>query len=271
MLESEAVRTAVLPHLGAKIVSLFDKRSRREWLVGPGSRPLQKIPYGADFVEQDMSGWDEMFPTIVACAYPAPGENLGAVLPDHGEVWTLPWTFEFSPPDALRCTVSGAALPYRLTRTLTFSSPDQVMLHYELENIGPERMPFLWAAHPQFAGGGDAQIVLPAQVKKVCNTLPAEWGWGEPERRFDWPEAVGVDGRKVRIDQIGPASLHQARKFFALPEQTVGWAGLIRRPADDWLRLDWDPNQVPYLGLWIDEGRISQECGGCSRTDDRFL
>lgn len=70
--------TVVVPEMGAKLVSLADKRSGLEWLAGPADRPFRPVPYGADFVQQDMSGWDEMFPTIVACAYPAPGENHGS-------------------------------------------------------------------------------------------------------------------------------------------------------------------------------------------------
>lgn len=259
VMESDIVRITVIPQLGAKLVSLFDKRSQLEWLVGPGERPLQQVPYGADFVEQDMSGWDEMFPTIVACGYPVQGENFEAPLPDHGEVWTLPWTIEPAQSNTLRLSVTGKVLPYKLTRTLKYNTPDSIQMYYEVENLGQEPIPFMWAAHPQFACGDEAQIVLPSHVKTVCNTLPAEWGWGEPETRFDWPEAVTDSGQRVRIDRVGPASLYQARKFFTLPDATVPWAGLIRYPAGDWLRLDWDPNQVPYLGLWVDEGRISHE------------
>jgi hypothetical protein len=120
-------------------------------------------------------------------------------------------------------------------------------------------MPYIWAAHPQIVCSDGAQVILPAQVQGVCNVLPAEWGWGELETRLAWPQALNGEGQRVRIDRTGPASLKQARKFFALPEMPVSWAGLIRQPAQDWLRFDWDPNLVPYLGVWVDEGAISQE------------
>jgi len=257
VLENDTIRTVVVPDLGAKLVSLMDKRTQLEWLIDPGDRPLIKISYGANFVDQDMSGWDEMFPTIIACPYPAPGDNTGTPLPDHGEVWPLSWVLETARPDTLCLSVEGKALPYRLTRTLLYSATDTLQMQYSLENLGQESMPYVWAAHPQFICGDGAQIVLPSQVKEVCNTIPADWGWGEPETRFDWPQALSVDGQRVRIDQSGPASLHQARKFFVVPETPVNWAGLIRRQEKDWLRLDWDSNQVPYLGLWVDEGTFS--------------
>jgi len=258
VLESETIRTVVVPDLGAKLVSLIDKRTQREWLVGPGDRPFKKVDYGADFVDQDMSGWDEMFPTIVACNYPVPGGEYGRTLPDHGEVWPQSWFLEPAPENALRLSVEGRALHYRLTRTLSYSDTNTLQMHYELENKGRGRMPFIWAAHPQFDHGADAEIVLPPQVKQVCNTIPPEWGWGEPETRFDWPVAVNVDGHRMRIDRAGPATLKQARKFFVVPETSVRWAGVIRQPAKDWLRFDWDPELVPYLAIWVDEGAINQ-------------
>ena len=259
VLENETIRTVVVPDVGAKLVSLFDKRTEREWLVGVGKRPFQKIPYAASFTDQDMSGWDEMFPTIVACGYPAPGKFAGAPLPDHGEVWTMPWTVDTTNSDALRTSVTGKALPYRLTRTLAYRASDSLLMHYELENLSGEPMPFMWAAHPQFACPDGAEIVLPSQVKEVCNTLPADWGWGEPEQRFDWPEAINVNGEPIRIDQTGPVTLNQAYKFFVVPEISANWASVIQNKTKDWLRFDWDAAQVPYLGIWVDQGVFSHE------------
>jgi galactose mutarotase-like enzyme len=259
VLESDHVRTVVLPELGAKIVSLLDKRAKCEWLIGPGTRPLDKVDYGAVFVDQDMSGWDEMFPTVVACDYPVPGEKFGATLPDHGEVWPLAWRPGPGDADEICLSVMGRALHYRLSRTLSFSAPDTLQLEYEVENLSHETMPYLWAAHPQFDSGGELEIILPDEVKAVCNVLPAEWGWGQPETRAAWPQAVNSHGLSQAINHVGPRTLKSARKFFVLPESPVGWAGLIRRPGQAWLRLEWDPDLVPYLGIWVDEGRISDE------------
>jgi galactose mutarotase-like enzyme len=143
VLDTDVLSIVIIPELGAKIVSLFDKRSQLEWLVGPGARRLKKVPYGATFTEQDMSGWDEMFPTINACKYPGPGDRHGAALPDHGEVWSLPWTLDEVGEGRLTLSVSGQALPYRLTRTLEFSAADTVRLHYRVNNLGSTLMPYM--------------------------------------------------------------------------------------------------------------------------------
>jgi len=257
-LESESLRVVVTPALGAKIVSLFDKRSAVEWLAGSGARPVQPVAYGADFERQDMSGWDEMFPTISACTYPGPGARCGASLPDHGEVWALPWLREPAGPGALRLSVEGRALPYRLTRTLRFAASDTLAFDYHLHNWGPDPMPYIWAAHPQFACGNAAQIVLPPHIRQVCNVLPPEWGWGEEEAVYDWPTAQGETGAQ-QLARTGPPSLAAARKFYVLPDDRTAWAALVRQPQGDWLRLAWDTDSVPYFGLWIDEGALHHQ------------
>ncbi len=251
VLENEILKTVVVPEMGAKLVSLMDKRNQREWLVGPDQRPFQPVSYGASFVDQDMSGWDEMFPTIVAC------EHHGADLPDHGEVWTLPWSVEPSGEDQITLTVEGKALPYCLTRTLSYSEPDVLHLHYRLVNTGQESMPYIWAAHPQFDCGESAQILLPSHISRVCNTIPAEWGWGTPETAFGWPEAVDPNGDSFRLDQVGPSTLNRARKFFCLPDDRIDWVALIRQPSLDWLRMAWSSREVHYFGLWVDEGALN--------------
>jgi len=257
-LECADLRVVTVPALGAKLVSLLDKRSGREWLAGPGDRPLQPIPYGARFQEQDMSGWDEMFPTISACAYPGPGEAHGAALPDHGEVWSLPWQVEESSAGRLTLAVQGRALPYRLTRTLTCRAPDTLDMRYQLTNLSHYALPYIWAAHPQLACGAGAEIHFPPEVTAVYNTLPASWGWGEVETRFDWPVAAGADGRPLRLDRVGPATLRRGRKLFAPPDTRPAWAAVVCQPAGDWLHLAWDAARIPYLGLWVDEGALNQ-------------
>lgn len=257
-LETGAVRVVVVPAMGAKLVSLVDRRSRVEWLAGPQGRPFRPAAYGAPFTEQDMSGWDEMFPTITECAYPVPGDRAGAHLPDHGEVWAIPWAVEPGGDDAIALSVQGRALPYRLTRTLMFAAPDVLEMAYTATNTGAEPMPYIWAAHPQIDCDGSAVIVLPEQVRRVVNTLPAEWGWGAPESAYDWPQAPDAQGAPARLDRVGEPSLGRARKFFAPPGVRIGWAAVVREPSEDWLRMAWPAADVPYFGLWVDEGAISR-------------
>jgi galactose mutarotase-like enzyme len=245
-LESETIRVVIVPDLGAKIVSLYDKAHHREWLVPP-IRPVKQTVYGATFVDQDMSGWDEMLPTITICDWE------GAHLPDHGEVWSIPWKLENTDGAAV-LSVEGTALPYHFVRSASLSAPDTLQLRYSLTNTGRKVLPYLWAAHPQFAADPDTQIVFPPEVTQVVNVIADDPVLGKADELCTWPEAISTTGQAWRLDRVRPVENHTCRKIYTIPEQPVSWAALVDKKLGCQLRLDWPSGFSPYLGLWIDEG-----------------
>ena len=247
-LENEALRVVIVPQLGGRIASIYDKRASYEWLAGP-TRPVRPRTYGDTFTEHDLSGWDEMFPTINMC--PAPHDD-SVQLPDHGEVWALPWEIVARQVDSITLKVAGRALPYTLTRQATLQA-DGLHLSYTVENHGPEAMPFLWAAHPLFNADEDTRIQLPAAVKQVVN-VAAHPSLGAADRLLDWPEASLNDGTKRDLRRIGAATLRDYRKVYTLPHQPMASAALQQQSIQRELRLDWDSRIAPYLGIWVDEG-----------------
>ena len=75
---------------------------------------------------------------------PDPGK--GSDLPDHGEVWMLPWQDAGTGDGVIRLSVEGRALPYRLSRSLAFSSHRTVRLSYLLKTW--ETNPWAICGHP---------------------------------------------------------------------------------------------------------------------------
>ncbi len=251
--ETDLLRIVVVPALGAKLVSLFDKKAGREWLAPTAVPPRGRIPYAASFLEYSLGGWDEMLPTIIACDYPSPGEFQGARLPDHGEVWSLEWEVTCTESEALTCCVDGVALPYRLTRRLELVGEAAFLLDYHLEHRAGEELCYLWAAHPLFVADASLQIVIPEQVTEVVNVQVSDT-WGEAGRRYAWPRAQTQDGMQWSLDRVGPPSRQASRKFYLPPEKPVGWAALSHGESSSGLHLAWRPAQLPYLGIWVDEG-----------------
>lgn len=259
-LESGRVSLIVIPAAGAKIVSLLDKKAGFEWLVTPEqSNPFQAFAYGTEYNPNQCGGWDEMFPTILACPYPAPGSWHGIPLPDHGELWALPWQ-DSSGDGAIRLQVDGKALPYRVARSLSLPSAHEVLFEYELTNLGAETLAYLWSAHPQFACEPGATILLPPDVTEVINVLPLEWGpeWGPAGTRNPWPEKQLGSGVRARQDLVASPARGGGRKFYLPPESPISWAGLRQPVAGCELRLDWDAAALPYCGVWIDEGYLNK-------------
>lgn len=266
-LESARLRAITVPGMGAKIVSIYDKTGHHEWLRGPAGdrrepcsyRPFQPVCYGASFVDQDMSGWDEMFPTINACEYPGEGPYAGVSLPDHGEVWALPWEIVQAGGEALTLRVCGRALPYQLTRTMSLADAQSLRLDYTVVNTGDAPLAGLWAAHPQFAVTAATEIRLPPTVEKVIAVGPPS-GRIEIGAHLDWPLAITSDTpdeQRIRLDRVSSAAVKRSRKVYVLPDQRVSWAMLVETGSSHWLRMDWDSAQVPYLGIWADEGHYN--------------
>ncbi|WP_119072761.1 aldose 1-epimerase [Aggregatilinea lenta] len=257
-LENDELRVVTVPGMGAKIVSLYHKRVGYEWLLGPADRPFRPVPYGSSFVEQDMSGWDEMFPTINACPYPGDGPYRGVSLPDHGEVWALPWQVVEASGAALSLRVSGQSLPYDLVRTLSFVDTQSLRMDYTLSNTSDAPLAGLWAAHPQFAVTPTTELRLPREVKSVVSVAPLP-SWAPIGSHLDWPVTAAPDGQPFYLDRVISAEAHHSRKIYLLPDQSVGWTMLLETGSNHWLRMEWDSAQVPYLGIWADEGQYNSE------------
>ena len=250
LLESSRIRVVIVPQLGAKIVSLFDKAHQYEWLVSPMRVPVQ-TSYGADFVSQDMSGWDEMFPTITSVVFD------GLSLPDHGEVWSIPWKVEEGTGNNVVLSVAGTAMPYHLTRSASLATEDCLKLRYTLTHTGKNPFPYLWAAHPQFNADEQTRIVLPPEAPHVVNVIEKDANWGSAGNLHDWPRAVAADGQLWNLDRVRPAENRSCRKFYIPPTQPVAWAALNHEGLKCQLRLDWSAIDLPFLGIWVDEGLVN--------------
>lgn len=142
----------VLPVRGGKIASI--RHRGREWLTQP-QKPLLPLDRLPEFlVDGDMFGWDECAPTIDDC------EVLGRRLPLHGDAWDQGWSDEGDGWLA----VHGRSFDYRLCRRLTIR-PDGFRLDYRV--TAAERMPFLWAAHPQFAASAADPLARAGSTGRV--------------------------------------------------------------------------------------------------------
>ncbi|PRY49043.1 hypothetical protein LY71_107125 [Geodermatophilus tzadiensis] len=218
---------------GARLTGLTDPRGR-QWLADddrPGRRPG-----GPDdrFTDGPLAGWDEMLPSIDPCLLDEGGRQVA--VGDHGDLWCRPWS-----GDVTEHAVDGASLPFRLRRRVT-GTPCGIRLDYELTVTGDRVVPLLWAAHPQFALRPGTRLVLPEPV-------PVLRVDGDDPESGSWPATVDP-GRLVApggcgkwyVDPTGSPALHGA----ALVDPDGGW-----------LRLTWDPGDLPYLGIWLDRGHLA--------------
>jgi galactose mutarotase-like enzyme len=148
----------------------------------------------------------------------------------------------------------GVALPYRFSRSAAILEPNCLELRYRLTNTGETACPYLWTAHPQFVADSQTRIILPPEVIQMVNVIEGDPNWGKAGERHRWPAAIAANGETRRLDRVYPPETHSCRKFYVPPEQPAAWVALAQDELGCQLRMEWMPAEVPYLGLWVDEG-----------------
>lgn len=132
VLEGAVLRVTILPDCGSKMASLVHKRTGVEYLYQLEGETFRKVPYAEPYDRGEISGFDEMFPTITECycdVYPW----KGTVIPDHGEVWSIPWQYEVA-ASSVRLWVHGVRFPYVLSKEISFETPNTILLRYRVDN-----------------------------------------------------------------------------------------------------------------------------------------
>ena len=238
-IESEAMRVAVLPAFGARVVSLLDKRSAREWMFegGQTSDTGEDAVYGADAAV----GWDEWFPTV--SPWDASQTAWQRRLRDHGDIWGRPWTVDAH--DARSLTTTYATAEFAFSRSLSVDGP-VLTAAYRVENRMAVEMPFLWALHGLLAATVADRVDLPGRTA-VSTTYLARAGKSFSVPAVPWPGSrleLGFD-----LDEVQPEAAGFAGKFYD--------QGGERRAAlghgDQWLVMGWSP-PIDALGIWLNYG-----------------
>jgi galactose mutarotase-like enzyme len=248
ILENDQLRVEVLPALGAKVVSLRDRTSGREWLTQADPASLRLPEPDEDWSAYDCSGWDECFPNILAGTHYAP-PWAGTPLPDHGEVWSRSWAREATNEGTLRTSIDGVRYPYTYARTLSLHGA-RLRAAYAVTNRGDTPFPCMWALHPLFAIEPGMHVEVPGVRSAIYDhgTGPSLGTTGSEVR---WPTAIDrATGAQVTFTPVPGRDARLSAKLFA-PTNT-GTAALVA--AEGRLVLRWDVSIAPYVGLWLDYG-----------------
>ncbi|HEX2325408.1 MAG TPA: hypothetical protein VHQ00_08405 [Chloroflexota bacterium] len=267
-LEGEAVRLVLLPGVGAKIVSCLDRRTGHEYVWRNPAGRIVPPEYGGAFERYDISGWDECFPGIGRCPYPeAPWQ--GVEVPDHGEVWTLPWHAE-GQGEGLRLWTHGVRFPYTFEKRITPTATG-FATHYRVRNRAPFPFRCGWSTHPLFAATPQTRVLVPEGVR-VRVEVSFSGRLGPLLSEHAWPRAVDRSGLEVDLSLMGPAGQGEADKLYTTP-LPAGWAALHDGASDQWLAFTFDPSDVPLVGFWGNRGGWPPErpcfnlalepCAGC--------
>lgn len=261
VMQNDAMRVAVIPEIGGKIISLLSRRTGREWLWKNPYLPLRKPPPDAtDFGAFDVGGWDEVFPTVKPCRVPNSAWG-NRQLTDHGELWFRSWkvlgaSTESQATATLRLAVDEPELPFRFERTLTLAvGLAPLVASYSVTNKSAMPMPFIWAAHPLLAiePGDSFHMTEGTRISSTGNIgleLPAN------VTEFAWPMLSLASGDSLNLSRAPETSARFAIKLFA--EDVPGGAiKIANRDQTEIVRFSSVLIEAMHIGLWLNYGAWS--------------
>ena len=250
VLENDHLRAVLLPDWGAKTISLVHRPSGYETLWQNPAAAFARTGYGASYGDGEFAGFDEMFPTISRCFYESP-PWAGVEVPDHGEVWTIPWEAALGDGEAT-FSVSGVRFPYRLDKTV-YLDGDRLVARYVAFNASNAPLDFIWAAHPLFNASEGMKFIVPAAMREVINAVPGPTlgGYG---MRYAFPQARRADGSVVALDRVPARNATGFQKYWFAGKAAEGWCILHDGRRSLSIGLSWPVDTVPWLGMWLNEG-----------------
>lgn len=240
-LENHLLKLSCYPELGGKISSLVYKPIQKE-LLWQSQQALSIPTYGAAFSGYDKSGIDECFPAIDEEIFHWNKQNWP--IPDHGELWCQPWSMQVI-GNSLVGSVMGKVWKYRFERTIRLNEA-KLRFEYHIQNLESFAIPGFWTFHPLFATqAGDTW----------------EWPFSRSVELAQQDRTLGVSGSIHSFPQAENGELlntfrhfssQTTRKYYHQGRVQQGFACLNLNPIS--LHFHWDSAQIPYLGMWINEG-----------------
>ena len=247
-LRSAELEVIAVPSLGMKVTNLR-RLGGREWLWRSDQIPLAPPRPGASYVETaDSGGWDECFPTVGAC--PVPGTAPGTPqLPDHGELWSAPWSssvYDSSEGTTLAGSAKGTVFPYQFQRQITLDPHQPVVrFRYLLRHTGDKPFPWIWSAHPLLNVQPGSELTVPGVSQMKLAAVHGRTDLQENDV-VSWPGAIGGELDRFTFPENGGWALKafgdlgsDGRMTLTDPRRGERLDFVVRR------------DEVPQVGVWI--------------------
>lgn len=273
-LTGPALTATVIVELGAKLASLVDNKTGYEFFFQGKGDTHPRLSYGDNFASGDLSGFEDMFPGVNAGPYPS-FPWLNAMIPDHGELWAIPWEHEIQ-GETLCMRTHGVRFPYRFEKRLSFAEDDRLRTDYTITNLSDYPLDFIWAAHALLNLRPGAKLELPPGVKQVINTMTGKNRLGEIGALHPWPNTTDKNGAPYALDTILPPDADICEKFYAWEPLDEGWVRLKGLEHGMGFRFEFPVDKVPYIGIWLTEGGFLGQYNGALEVatgayDDLYL
>lgn len=240
VVQSKEMQAVFLPLDGGKMVSLCVGDKGKELLVTKKGEQYKTLTYGGDYVSSECSGFDDMFPTVDPYQ-PMDGHYQGIIYPDHGEICRIAHDVQITEKELI-LKAESKLFPLSYKKIVTANAEGGLDLDYYISNTGAVDFPFLWAGHIMLQGEDGMRLFT-----SFSNGIPIEMMFC----------TEGEDAAQLPLDRLCGYRAGQgaAYKYYFLEPMPNGVFG-VQYPDDSSLVFEVDPQKIPYLGLWINNGEF---------------
>lgn len=192
LVENDQLSLQIVPALGGKIISVFNKKLGKEFVWTNRQLPLRANKPFDEYDPNFIGGIDELLPNDLP-------ENIDGIdYPDHGELWTTPLAYRFEGEQVqLSAELPLSKLFYSKKVHL---DPEQPIIHlsYFLQNNSVEPRHFLWKFHAAANIREGDQLISTAAKGQVVDLAYSRFQHTEP---FIWPMLNGTDVSIIPSDE----------------------------------------------------------------------
>lgn len=250
ILENELLRVIVMPELGAKIWQVTYKPKGKDLLWhNPRIKP-RPLPFHANYDDNFFGGWDELFPNDM------PEELNGESMPDHGEIWTLPWEWALETHTegeaTLHLWVQTPISACRVEKWLTLRASESTLrFHHRITNIGSKDQPHLWKLHPAMAVDEHCRVELGAKTMYIEDFGPPRGG--KTEVTYQWPYLTDTEATRHDMRIVLPPTA-RVNEFQYATELSEGWCALTHTKDEVGFALTFDRRVLASCWLFASYG-----------------
>ena len=247
-LRSAELEVVAVPAIGMKLTNLR-RLNGREWLWRSDQILLALPEPGTSYVEAaDSGGWDECFPTVGACPVPGAAADTPP-LPDHGELWSVPWSssvYDHAEGTTLTGSAPGSAFPYDFQREITLDPQDPVVrFRYRVFNRGDTPFPWIWSSHPLLNVQPGSELTLSGVTQVKLDAVHGRDDLSGSDV-VSWPGAIGGYSDRFTFPETGAWAI---KCFGDLTGEST--LALTDPRKGERLEMIVRAAEVPQVGVWI--------------------
>src|SRR5439155_15523314 len=138
--------------------------------------------------------------------------------------------------------------PIRAQKEITLARRSPTLsMRYEVENLGPMSLDFMWGTHPALAPTPQMVLRIPARTGIVGQASHASLG--TPGQRYSWP-ILETAGSRTDISRIQPIGANLFCGHYAT-DLEGGWYAAEDLETGEGILLEFPVDLCPHLWMWL--------------------